>query len=111
MVIIKCTCTVATHSDPGPVVLNLEEFHAAVLDGDLDGGCPGIKAVLNKLLECGGRAMYDLCLPRVSILERVAKMKWCSTHLASSNAVDDRFLQSTYGAGARRGWGPGAVGG
>lgn len=45
----------ATHPDATPVVLDLEKFSAALLDGDADGGRACIERVLDELLErvCG----------------------------------------------------------
>lgn len=49
-----------THLDSASVVLYLKQFHPAVLDRDANRRGTSVQAVLEELLECGRRSVYDL---------------------------------------------------
>lgn len=49
-----------TYSDSVAVVGDLDEFEAAVLDDDVDGGGVGVETVLDELFDGGDGALDDL---------------------------------------------------
>ena len=80
--------------DPAPVVLDLQQVQAAVLDGDADGRRARVEAVLDEFLERRRGPVYNLHIRRVNVLE---SPRSAQTHLARGDAVDGYLAEATDG--------------
>jgi hypothetical protein len=100
------------YTNSGAVVLDLEELHAAVLDGDADARGACVERVLEQLLERGGRAVNDLRV-FTSACERDSQEGWQLTSPAAMrlmSASSNRRIGAGPGGGDGERAGPASMG-